>query len=134
MVRTRDGAGTITAAVENARATMATDIVEGANLPSRPRTATTLSGPISSVMKSPGFGMELTWQTICQLGARMRSCSSRVICGWLYVQAAWRRTRGGGAENFSLNGGRCIHGRSSSQFVRLFNIRFQEMTGKPKAA
>src|ERR1700678_22875 len=31
--------------------------------------------------------MELTWQTICQLGIRMRSCSSRVISLLLYTQA-----------------------------------------------
>jgi hypothetical protein len=37
----------------------------------------------ANVMKSPGLGIELMWQTICQLGRKMRSYSRRVISGWL---------------------------------------------------
>ncbi len=50
-------------------------------VPCEVRTATTLSEPNSTATKSPGFGIEFTWQTICQLGFRIRSYSRRVISG-----------------------------------------------------
>ena len=43
--------------------------------------------------------MELTWQTICQLGSNTRCSSNRVSSLWPYTQAGnvWARAAGAGA-------------------------------------